>query len=330
MERNSAERGRLAVTVAAVAMAVLGLTLWGAAHAPLAPGGSAVLSPAYIPGDTIGFNCLHSKITSGGSTICHDQIAFINEGTGSIQFSITASMDTGYRFSGWSSTGDACLGTLSPCGTSSSSNPVTVYGYCATTSKCSGDIVVDDLTATLIGGYATTSTPGNGWSENLSFTVPSGTSHVLLFWAVSDSVAANVSLPSGLNVSTSQVGGSYGVAFGALASGGYTARFSAAGGWVNAATVAVFGVTYDSGYTYSLSSVNHSTHLNLTSGATLYFGEEYTGGAYPVNTTSLTTIDEEAPAQNGGECDLIGMQGSGAYSFTTYAGGYGIVAVGIY
>lgn len=310
---------------------VLGLGLWGTGHAPMTPGGISALTPAYIPGDTITFNCLHSKITSSGSTLCHDQsFVAINFGTGSIQFSMSATMDAGYRFSGWSSSGDACLVTLSPCGSSSSSNPVTVYGYCAPTGKCSGFITVDDLTVTLIAGYATTSTPGNGWSENLSFTVQSGTSHVLLFWAVSDSVAPNVSIPTGLNISTSQVNGSYGVTLGSLASGGYTARFSANGGWINAATVAVFAVTFDSGYTYSLGSVNHATNLSLASGATLYFGEEYTGGAYSVNSPSLTTIDEEAPAQNGGDCDLIGQQAGGVYTFSTSASGYGIVALGIF
>jgi len=180
----------------------------------------------------------------------------------------------------------------------------------------------------LLAGYADTPS-GNGWSTSLAFTVPAGVSHEVFFWTVSDSVAPTLTLPTGLSVQ-SQFGTSTGVAFGALSAGSYSVTISANGGWVNTATMAVYGVSADSYYAYQFASQNHVLSLVMASGASEYLGVEMTGGAYPLTTFSLTTINEETPSQNGGETDIIGLQASPTFSLTTSAGGYGIAAVGIY
>ena len=292
---------------------------------------SVGLVPAFIPGDYVSFNCQHSTISWGGTSFCHDQTNVQeNLGSGTQNVSIKARPDSGYSFAGWTSYGDACLGSLSPCPSTSSSNPVTLWEYCGTGQKCSGNVNVslNIFQVKFLTGYAATPS-GNGWSHTLGFTVPSGTSHVLFVWAVSDSVAPNITLPSAFSVTT-EVSTSDGIAFGALSAGTYSASFTANGGWVNTATMGVYVISNDTGYTYTLSSSAQVTSLTLASGATAYLGTLYTGGAYPLTTWSLTTINEETPSQNGGETNMIGQQGSNTFSLTTSAAGYGIAAVGIY
>ena len=177
-------------------------------------------------------------------------------------------------------------------------------------------------------GYAD-SPFGNGWSESLSFTVPSGTSDVVLFWTVSDSVTPTVTLPSGL-VTKYVYGTSSGLAVGALAAGTYKVTISANGGWVNTATIGVYTISNDAYYSLVFADASQAKTLTLAPGAIQYVGVEENGGAYPITSPSITTPNEKTPSQSGGETDYIGFQNTGTFSFQTSASSYGILAVGVY
>jgi hypothetical protein len=187
------------------------------------------------------------------------------------------------------------------------------------------------LSDKLLAGYAATPA-GSGWSHTFTFTVPSGTSHVLLFWTFNDDVTANVSLPPGLTIEK-EFGNSTGVAFGALAAGNYSASFSGGSGWVNTVTMAAYGISNDSDYSYQFADVSQSMNLTMTSGASVYLGALINGGGFPITNWSLTTVNEETYPQNqqgtSNETDLIGQQSSNTFSFQTKAYGYGIVGAAI-
>jgi hypothetical protein len=171
-------------------------------------------------------------------------------------------------------------------------------------------------------------TGGNGDSFPLNFTVPAGVSHVLYAWAIGGGLASYSppTLPAGMTFETFR--GFIGLAFGALAPGNYSTVLYYAG-WTNVASIVVYGLSQDSGYTYAFVSQNASP-VTLPAGADEYLGIMNTGGTYPVNDSSLTRLDAEAAALRGGETALIGRQTSGIFSATTQAAGLGIAAVGVY
>jgi hypothetical protein len=174
---------------------------------------------------------------------------------------------------------------------------------------------------------------GGGWglSFPLNFTVTSGMSHELYIWAMEGGLDPYLLpvLPAGMNVATSVDGGFLGIAVGALAPGTYSTDLYFPG-WTNAVGIGVYGISNDAGFGFLYSSQAQTTSLALPAGGAAYLGVEGTGGTYPVETPSLTVINEQTPALAGGVTALVGSQSSNLFSFTTIAGGYGIAAVGIY
>jgi len=168
-----------------------------------------------------------------------------------------------------------------------------------------------------------------GMSFPLNFTVPAGTDHIVYAWAVGGNYTpySLPRLPAGLWVNASVSGD--GMASGSLAAGSYRTNLSYAG-WTNYATVAIYGISGDAGDSYQFFLVNQEMHLTPPPGADVYLALQSTGGTYPVSASSLTTVDDEAAAIYGGYTGLIGRQATNSIWFSTSAGGYAIVAVGIY
>ncbi len=170
-----------------------------------------------------------------------------------------------------------------------------------------------------------------GWDNAhfyVNFSVPSGISHVLYVWAYSGnfSVYQSPILPSGLSIVTSIV--RTGMAFGALAPGNYSTDLTY-NGWVNFASIVVYGISQDANDSYRFYSARN-TGLALPSGAVDYHGVESTGGTYAVTNSSIAQVDDEAWAMYGGPTGIIGRQSSGNFTFSTAAVWYGMAAVGIY
>lgn len=329
--------------LATVTTVVAVLAIAGLRGSPLS--GHSTMSaatPAITPGDYVTFHCPGGAIAVNGTPTCHDQVAVkLDLGSGNFYVIIQATPDASHGFTkGWTSSGDACFGSLNPCNTASTNNPETVWGYCAPTSTCAGDVWGAFFQTKFLSGYSSGTFHGTGWSENFQFTVPSGVSHTVLFWSVTDSVSLVInSFPSGLTnvASFGSPSGSTNlnrVAEGALSAGTYSVDLSSGGGWVNSATIGVYDVYNDSGFTFDTPplTAQEATTLTMPSGADIYLGAEITGGAYGITSNSLTTVNEYAIAQDGYETGLIGSQTSNAFSFTysTQPAMYGILAIGVY
>jgi hypothetical protein len=171
-----------------------------------------------------------------------------------------------------------------------------------------------------------------GWNLSfpLTFCVPAGVSQVLYAWAIGGGLYPTFplpELPSGLNVTTFT--GFEGMALGSLSPGTYFTDLSYPG-WTNIVSIVVYGIFGDANASFQFGSVEQGTNLTLPSGASVYVGIESTGGTWPVLNSSISLQDEQAAALQGGETGVIGRQVSDAFSFSTQATGYGIVAMGIY
>jgi hypothetical protein len=186
-------------------------------------------------------------------------------------------------------------------------------------------------------GYAN-SPQAAEWSYTFSFNVPSGVGHEVYVWAIGGSGTSTVypTLPSGMTVRTSVVDPSAGnvdsgIAMGTLPAGNYSIQLAYTEE-VNAVSMELYLVWNDSGYTYQFSSPgNQSTQVTLSPGASAYLGSEANGGVWAITSSSLSPIDREAAAtEGGGDTELIGRQSTGDFSFQTTAEDYGITAVGIY
>jgi len=162
----------------------------------------------------------------------------------------------------------------------------------------------------------------------LTFTVPSGVAEVVYVWALGGNFTPYLPpvLPSGMSVATSI--GFEGIADGNLTPGTYATNLSYAG-WINIVSIAVYGIAGEN-LSVQSGSVNHSTTYSLPMGAGVYIGVESTGGTYPVTDPSITLIDEEAAALEGGATGVIGRQYNSSFSFSTGAVGYGIAALGVW
>jgi hypothetical protein len=169
---------------------------------------------------------------------------------------------------------------------------------------------------------------GHGSSQTLSFTVPSGLTHELLMWTLSDSVPPTVQIPNGLTNLSQPFGNSTGIAWGTLAAGNYSVKVNYNGGWVNTLTMVVYGVANDSNFTLTKAFEPQKTSWTLAAGDLVYLGVLENGGAVNETNPSLLRIDAETPSQVGGETDFIGAQLSDAFYFSTKAVSYGIAAVG--
>jgi hypothetical protein len=189
-------------------------------------------------------------------------------------------------------------------------------------------VAANPISIVLINGYSDTP-DGNSWTETLSFTVPSGDTQQIFVWTVGDTATPSLTLPTGLSTKTS-FGTSTGIAAGNLSVGAHSVTLSANGGWVNTATMAVYGVSNSAGYTFLYTSASQVTSLTLASGGYGYVGVEETGGTYGITGSSITWVNEETPPlSGGGDTDLIGAQTSDVFSFSTTAGSYGIAAAAI-
>jgi hypothetical protein len=317
--------------VAAAASLIFLLTFGPSLQVPHVVSGPSGISPALPAGTYFDMTCTHSKITLNGTSVCHDQsnnqIAFAGPSGGTHWATMSATVDTGYVFDDWSVSG-ACLGTSPTCTSTSTSNPTGVWAYCASGKRCVDSVTQTSGVLQVLSAYNDTPS-GYGLSHTLSFTVPSGGAEVFFVWSVSDTVAPTLTLATGLSTQTS-FGNSTGIASGSLSGGSDSVSLSANGGWVNTVTMVAYALQAGSQYSFTYSSHSQVTSLTLTSGALWYVGVLETGGAYPLTSPSLTTINAETPSQNGGETDLIGYQSSNTLSFSTTAAGYGIAAVGIY
>ena len=189
-------------------------------------------------------------------------------------------------------------------------------------------------TVTLLGGIAE-QTGGWGLSYPVLFTVPTGGLEVLYAWAVPGNFSTYTPpvLPSGLNIAASL--GWEGMAVGNLSAGNYSTDITYSG-WSNLGSVAVYGLSGNPTFQFATSSDTNpnyrapfSVSLTMPSGGAVYLGVESTGGTWPVLNASLTTIDEQAAAIEGGMAGLIGEQGSNVLSYNTIALTNGIVAVAI-
>jgi hypothetical protein len=186
-----------------------------------------------------------------------------------------------------------------------------------------------------IGGLASSPQRDVPVAFGVNFTVQSGASHVIYAWTLSGNYSTYEppSLPTGLHVAASfqnsSTGSSFGMAWGVLSPGNHSASLSYSG-YVSIVSIAVYEFFNDSGLNYAFASGPQQSILRLPADALTYIGIESTGGAQPVQNSSLTQIDEETPAQSPGETGLIGSQSSDTFSFDTHAVAFGILAVGVY
>ncbi len=293
------------------------------------------IGTSFLSGDYVTFSCAHSEILLATDIVCHDQtnIQTILPATGNpYSVSMTATIDSGWStVNGWRSTGDACLGgTVGglTCPNTSSVNPVQLWEVCGSGARCAGSVTlsVGNLTVIVLSGE--NSSPGiSNWSETLSFTVPSGEQHEVVFWAIGALAQVTISLPTGMTTKT-QFGNSTGIAIGSLAAGTYNITASCAGALVNSQSIVVYGVVNDTAFTYEFKSGSQVKSLSMSSGAEIYLGALSTGGA-AITSHSLTTINEEAPATGGGVTELIGSQTTRTLSLQTAATLYGVAGAGI-
>ena len=136
-----------------------------------------------------------------------------------------------------------------------------------------------------------------------------------------------------------QAGFSYGgIAAGVLAPGNYTTSLSYLG-WTNDISIAIYAVSGGTA-SYAFNSTFEtnpdpvvdipSLSISLPLGGSTYLGVAGTGG-YALNSSSFTTVSEEAPAwEMAGVTQEIGNQSGNVLSTSTGAEGAGIAGVGIY
>ncbi len=293
------------------------------------------IGTSFLSGDYVSFSCAHSEILLATDIVCHDQtnIQTILPATGNpYSVSMTATIDYGWTtVNGWRSFGDACLGGTvggMTCPNTSSINPVQLWEVCGSGSRCAGSVTLSVGNLTVIALSGENSSPGiSNWSETLSFTVPKGEQHEVVFWAIGALAQVTITLPSGMTTKT-QFGNSTGIAIGSLAAGTYNITASCTGALVNSQSIVVYGVVNDTAFAYEFKSASQAKSLSMSSGAEIYLGALSTGGAN-ITAHSLTTITEEAPATGGGVTELIGSQATHNLSFQTNATLYGLAGVGI-
>lgn len=178
----------------------------------------------------------------------------------------------------------------------------------------------------LLAGYS--AAPG-AWNVTvpLNFSAPLTPTEVFYVWAIEGNYAAYSAPSLPLGMSVKERSGGVGIAVGNLSAGNYSTRLNYSG-YTNIVTVAVYAVSAGSADAYAFGAAA-ATSLTLPAGQGVFIGVETTGGTYPVLNSSITNITEEAPAIDGGQTGIIGLQGSNAFRFNT-SGGSGIAGAGVY
>lgn len=124
--RRSRTRYPLVVTISLLIVLTSFLALTVPSAAAQSVGG-----PDRPVGDFVAFTCSHGAVKLSGTLVCHDQSDVQVGVCGSpsyCTYTLSATMDTGYTFSDWTSSGNSCLGTYPTCGTSSYTNPTPYWG----------------------------------------------------------------------------------------------------------------------------------------------------------------------------------------------------------
>jgi Peptidase A4 family len=130
----------------------------------------------------VGFECPHGTIKLNGSTVCHDSTLTLSDlGTGFLNYTMTASPDSGYAINEWNRTGDACLGFYPTCLSNSTLSPVGLWESCSALGYCSGTVVLSSpavmsqlLTARIYNGSGSMQVNGNSLTDGQTITLQGG------------------------------------------------------------------------------------------------------------------------------------------------------------